>query len=129
MRQEVEMAESRGTALLAGGGLDKGLVERAMAAAERAPREDWVRAGLETAVACAEEDPAAARAALWELRGDHATLARLEACLTARPGVRSERATLALGAAIQLAAAELASPTPDLRRRLPELARWLRCDW
>ncbi len=125
------MAESRGTALLAGGRLDEGLVERAMAAAEEAPRADRVRAALEAAVACAEADPEAARVALWELRGDHATMTRLEACLASCLGLgRSrEQVTLGLGAAIQLAAAELASPAPDLRRHLPELTRWLRCDW
>lgn len=120
------MADSTGTVLLVGGRLDEGLVERAISAAEVEPfSEDRIRAGLEAIAASAEADPEAARAALWELRRDHATLARLEACL----GGSRERATLALGAAIQLAAAELASPTPNLRRRLPELARWLELDW
>jgi hypothetical protein len=120
------MAESTGTVLLVEGRLNEGLIERAIGAAEEEPfSEDRVRAGLEAVVASAEADPDAARAALWELRGDHATLARLEACL----GGSRERAALALGAAIQIAAAELASPDPDLRRRLPELARWLERDW
>lgn len=120
------MAETTNTALLVAGRLDGGLIERAIAAAEEEPfSADRIRAGLEAVVACTEADPGAARAALWELRSDHATLARLEACL----GEDHERSTLALGAAIQLAAAELASPSPDLRRRLPELARWLERDW
>lgn len=120
------MTESTETVLLVEGRLDEGLVERAIAAAEGEPfSEHRIRAGLEAVVACAEADPRAARAALWKLRSDHATLARLEACL----GGSRERATFALGAAIQLAAAELASPTPDLRRRLPELGRWLQGDW
>lgn len=120
------MVESTETVLPIEGRLDEGLIEQAIAAAEGETfSEDRVRAGLEAVVACAEADPDAARAALWELRGDHATLARLEACL----GGSRESATLALGAAIQLAAAELASPAPDLRRRLPELARWLERAW
>lgn len=119
------MVESTESVLLLEGRIDEGPVAQAIAAAEQEPREDRVIAGLEAVVACAEADPDAAREALWELRGDHAMLSRLEACL----GVGHERATLALGAAIQIASAELASRAPDLRRRLPELARWLRCEW
>lgn len=119
------MVESMETVLLVEGRLDEGLIERAVAAAEEGPRKERIRAGLEAVVACVEADPDAARAALWELRGDHATLSRLEACLGGSP----ERAAFALGAAIQLASAELSSPAPDLRRRLPELARWLQHDW
>ena len=119
------MRDGTRSALVVDERLDEGLTERAIAAAGEAPREGRVRAGLEAAVAFAEADPEAARAALWELRGDHAKLARLEACL----GVGAERATLALGAAIQLAGAELSSPAPDLHRRLPELQRWLEDDW
>jgi hypothetical protein len=116
------VAEDREPALLLEGRLDDELVERVAAAAAEEPlSEDRIRAALEAVVAWAEADPTAVREALWELRGDHSKLARLEACLGDNP----ERATLAFGAAIQVAAAELASPTPDLRRRLPELARWL----
>jgi hypothetical protein len=35
------------------------------------------------------------------------------------------RATMRIGAAIHVARAELSSPTPQLRRRLPELLEWL----
>lgn len=119
------MAESTDTVLLAEGRLEGELVERAIAAAAERPWEERVRAALEEVVAWAEADPGAARAALLELRSDHAALARLEACL----GGRGERATLALGAAVQLALSELASPAPDLRRRLPELTRWLEHRW
>jgi hypothetical protein len=105
--------------------LDEETIERAIAAAEDTPGEEGLRAGLEAAIDLAEADPERARAALWELRGDHATLARIEGCLAASP----ERATLAVGAAIQLADAELDSPAPDLRGRLPELLRWLEADW
>jgi hypothetical protein len=119
------MAESTDTALLAEGRLDDELVERAIAAAAERPWEERASAVLEQIVARAEVDPGAARSTLSRLRGDHAALARLEACL----GGRSERATLALGAAIQLAVSELSSPAPDLRSRLPELTRWLERRW
>jgi hypothetical protein len=100
-------------------------VERVIAAAEEEPEEDRLQAGLEAAVAFAEADPGEARAALCELRGDPEALARLERCL----GAGGEGATLALGAAIQLAVSELASPAPDLRSHIPELMRWLESDW
>lgn len=119
------MREGTRTVPLAEGRLDEGIVKRAIAAAEGAPPGERVRTGLEAVIAFAETDPATARAALSELRGDHASLARLESCLRQR----SERATLALGAAIQVALTELASPTPDLRGRLPELERWLEGGW
>ena len=119
------MSESTETALAVESRVDGGLVEWALAAAAEAPRGERVRAGLEAAVAFAESDPEAARAALWALRGNHAALTRLEACL----GGGAERATLGLGAAIQLAGAELASPAPDLHRRIPELRRWLEGGW
>jgi hypothetical protein len=119
------MREGTRTALLAEGHLQEGIVKRAVAAAEQAPPADRVRTGLEAVVDFAETDPAAARAALSALRGDHAALARLESCLRGS----AERATLALGAAIQVALTELASPSPDLRGRLPELERWLEGEW
>jgi hypothetical protein len=103
----------------------EGIVKRAIAAAEEAPPHERVRTGLEAVIAFAETDPATARTALSQLRGDHVSLARLEACL--RGG--TERATLALGAAIQVALTELASPAPDLRGRIPELERWLEGGW
>jgi hypothetical protein len=52
-------------------------------------------------------------------------LARLEQCLD----VSAERATFALGAALQLALAELALAEPDLRARMPEMERWLKGGW
>lgn len=119
------MKESTKTAPLAEGHPDKGIVKRVIAATEEAPPDTRVRAGLEAVVAFAETDPATARADLSALRGDHASLARLEVCL--RGG--AERATLALGAAIQVALTELASSTPDLRGRIPELERWLEGGW
>jgi len=119
------MREGTRTALLVEGRVHEGFVKRALAAAKGAPSEDRVRTGLEAAIAAAETDPAAARAALTELRCDHASLRRIESCL----GGSEEETTLALGAAIQVALSELYSPQPDLRRRLPELQRWLERDW
>lgn len=80
-----------------------------------------LRAGVEAIVAIAELRPEDAREALWRLQGDWKTLRLLESHL----GGGSTEATLRLGAAIQLARAELASPRPQLRRRLPELLEWL----
>jgi hypothetical protein len=118
------LEDTRGTLVLEGR-LDEEMVERAIAAAEELPAGEQVAAGLGAVITFAEAEPEAARAALWELRGDGAALTRLEACL----GGNAERATLALGAAIQLASAELASPAPDLRSRMPELLRWLEGAW
>jgi hypothetical protein len=119
------MREGTKTALLVEGQLDEGIVKRVTAAAEEAPPEDRVRAGLEALIAIAETDPAAARSALRELRKDHGRLSRLEAWI----GGDADRVTFGLGAAIQLADAELASPIPDLERLVPELLRWLEGDW
>jgi hypothetical protein len=105
--------------------LDEVFVKRAIAAAEGAPPGHRVRAGLEALIETAETDPAAARSALRELRGDHARLGQIEAWLGGDP----DRATFGLGAAIQLADAELSSPTPDLDTLAPELLRWLEGDW
>jgi hypothetical protein len=119
------MREGTKTAPLAEGRADEGIVKRAIAAAEQASPGERVRTGLEAAIDFAETDPAAARAALSALRGDHISLARLEECLRGD----AERATLALGAAIQIALTELSSPAPNLRSRLPELERWLEGGW
>jgi hypothetical protein len=117
--------EGTRTALLAEGCFEEEFVKRVIAAAEEAPPDERVRTGLEAAIAIAETDPAAARAALHELRRDHDVQRRLEAFL----GNSEEEATLGLGAAIQVALSELDSPAPDLRSRLPELTRWLERDW
>ena len=119
------MREGTRTALLAEGQLDEGFVKPALAAIEEAPPEGRVRAGLTALIEMAELDPAAARSALRELRADHRRLGRLEAWLGGDP----ERTTFGLGAAIQLADTELASPVPDLEALLPELERWLEGDW
>ncbi len=119
------MTEGREPALVVGGNLDDRLVERTLVAAESAPPETRVRIALEAAIDLAESDPREAREALWVLRGSPLALKRLEACLDMEP----ERATLALGAAIQLASAELGSADPDLRGRSEEILRWLEGGW
>jgi hypothetical protein len=105
--------------------LDEEIVERAISAAREAPLDERVTAGLGAVVEIAETDPTAARSALSRLRGNHAMLARLEGCLE----TSSRQATLAVGAALQLALAELASPEPALRARVPEMERWLKGSW
>lgn len=119
------MSEGTKTASPVKGGLDKQIARRAIAAAEDAPSEDRVRAGLEAMIEMAETDPAAARLALHELRSDHLRLSQLEAWLGGDP----DRTTFGLGAAIQLVDTELSSPAPDLTDLLPELLRWLKGEW
>lgn len=119
------MREGTRTALLEKGQFDEETVKRAIATAEEAPPEDRVRAGLEVLIDLAETDPAAARSALHKLRTDHVRLVQIEVWLGGDP----ERATFGLGAAIQLANTELASPTPDLERLTPELLTWLEGNW
>jgi hypothetical protein len=119
------MREGTKTALLVEGQLGEAFAKQATAAAEKAPPERRVRAGLEALIEAAEADPAAARSALRALRGDHVRLGRLETWLGGDP----DRATFGLGAAIQLTDAELGSPAPDFDRLVPELLRWLEGDW
>jgi hypothetical protein len=119
------MREGTRTALLEKGRFDEEAVKRAIAATEEAPPEDQVRAGLEALIDLAETDPVTARSALRELRADPLRLGQIEAGLGGDP----DRATFGLGAAIQLADAELASPTPDLERLAPELLSWLEGEW
>jgi hypothetical protein len=101
------------------------MVNRALEAVAHVPPERQVRDAVAKAIDVAEMDPAGAREALWSLRGDRTTMERLEAHLS----LSAKRATFALGAAIQLAGAELASPNPDLRSRAPELLCWLEGTW
>lgn len=119
------MREGTRTAVLEKGRLDEEFVKRAIAAADEASPPHRVKAGLEALIAMAETDPAAARLALHEFRTDHLRQSRVEAWLGGDPA----RATFALGAAIQLATAELASEEPDLARIEPDLLRWLEGDW
>ncbi len=119
------MREGTRSTLLLEGRLDEEIVERAVSAAREAPLDERVIAGLEAVVEIAETDPVAARSALSALRADHTMLARLEGCLE----TTAERATFAVGGALQLALAELALAEPDLRARMPEMERWLKGSW
>lgn len=119
------MEEGRELAAVLDGRLDERLVEHVLAAAEEAQPDDRVRAGVGAVVELSELNPQGTSAALAELRADAAVLQRLEVGL----GLSPERATLALGAAIQLARAELSSAHPALRARVPELLRWLEGVW
>jgi hypothetical protein len=119
------MTEGRAVSTVVEGRLDESLVERALEAAAFAPEGGRIRDAVETVVDVSELDPEGTREALWALRGDTVALERLEACLEMSPA----RATLALGAAVQICSAELSSVEPDLRERLPELLRWLEGRW
>lgn len=119
------MTEGRAASAVVEGYLDEELLSQVLEAAVEAPPADRIREAVEMAIEIAEFDPETARAVLWEMRGDMETLRRLESYL----GMSPERATLALGAAIQLVSAELASSAPDLRSRADELVRWLEGGW
>lgn len=91
--------------------------------AEQAP--DSLRAGVEAIVAIAEMNPQDAREGLWRLQGDWRAWELLEPHVGGGPN----QVALRLGAAIQVARSELASPEPQLWRRLPELLEWLGRDY
>lgn len=119
------MGEGTRTALLFEGQLDEEFVKTAIAAAEAARPRQRIRAGLAALIEMAETDPAAARSALHALRADHSRQSRIEAWLGGNPA----RATFGLGAAIQLATAELAGDEPDLAGVEPDLLHWLEGEW
>ena len=119
------MSEGREPVAVVEGGLDERVVERVLEGAIAGPPAERIRNAVETAIDIIEADPEGARKALRALRGDPASLQRLESGLELNP----ERATLALGAAIQIAIAELASTEPDLRSRADELVYWLEGEW
>jgi hypothetical protein len=119
------MTEGREPGVLLEGDLDERLLERAFEAAAASPPAERVRSAVETAIEIVETDPRGAQEALSALRGDPGKLQRLERGLSMSP----ERATLAVGAAVQLAIAELGSGKPDLRARTEELVRWLEGNW
>jgi len=98
-------------------------VSRAFKAADESVEP--VQGGVEAAIEMAESDPEGARAVLWRLQGDWEMLERMDEQVGGEPTL----ATLRVGAALQLARAELSSPEPQLRRRLPELMEMLgRCE-
>lgn len=119
------MTEGRELAAVLDGRLDDQMVSQVVEAATDAPAGDEVHETMMRIVEMAERDPDGARDALWALRGDAGALEGLEHGLPLSPS----KATLALGGAIQLASAELASAEPDLRGRVPELMRWLEGTW
>lgn len=113
------MGKSRETLLIVPDLCYRNAVARALEAADHSTEP--VRAGVEAILTMAELNPEGARAALWRLQTDWKTLERLEEHV----GGETTQATLRIGAVIHLARAELSSPTPQLRRRLPELMEWL----
>lgn len=119
------MREGTRTTLLVKEEAGKEIVKRVVASAEEAPLDERVRVALEAAIEEAEADPAAARSVLHGLRRDPERLDLLETWLGGEP----QRATLGLGAAIQIGYAELGSPEPDPRKLMPELLEWLEGAW
>jgi hypothetical protein len=117
--------DAREAGVVLDGRLDQRLADRVVEAAVDAAPGEQVRDAVAKVVEIAEMDPEGTRTALWALRGNASALDRLEAGL----GLSPKRATLALGGAIQLASAELASAEPDLAGRVPELVRWLEGTW
>ena len=105
-------------AVTVGGGYTDS-VARVLEAAQESTEP--VMGGIEAAIEVAEVDPDGARALLWRLQGDWETLEQLAHGIGGEP----TQAAMRVGAAIQLARAELASPEPQLRRLLPELMGWL----
>jgi hypothetical protein len=105
--------------------VDDRIVDQVMEAATGAPAGDELHDAVMRIVEIAEQNPAKTREALWALRGDADALQGLEHGLS----LEADRATLALGGAIQLASTELASDRPNLRGRAPELVRWLKGSW
>ena len=92
-----------------------------MQESREAPATVAAECTLESLVELSETDPGAARQALWRLQADWPALERLEREVGGEP----EQAAMRVGAAIHLARAELASPAPHLRQRLPELRQLL----
>ncbi len=119
------MAEGRSSMAVVEDRFDEQQLQQMIASAASGPPKERVRDAVEKVIDLAEANPRGARQALWSLRGDCVSLERLEAGLAMSP----ERATLAIGAAIQLVDAELASPAPDLRSRTDQLLRWLEDAW
>lgn len=119
------MEEGRELTAVLDGRLNERLVDRVLEAAADAPSGQEINDAVMKVVEIAEIDPEGTREALWALRSDSRALEGLERGLN----LAAERATLALGGAIQIASAELASDEPDLRSRVPELLRWLEGTW
>jgi len=119
------MSDGREVAAVLDGRLDERLVGRVLEAAADAAPGEQVHDAVARVVEIAEVDPEGTREALWALRGDADALEGLEKGLNLNP----TRATMALGGAIQLASTELASASPDLGSRMPELMRWLEGTW
>jgi hypothetical protein len=119
------MTKGREPAALVDSRLDERIVERALESAPAGPPTERIRNAVESAIDIANAHPDAALTALLALRGNPAALERLEGRLKMSP----ERATLAVGGAIQIVVAELSSATPNLQARTDELLRWLEGDW
>ncbi len=119
------MSDGREVTAVLDGRVDERLVDRVLEAAADAAPGERIHDAVATVVEIAELDPEVTQEALRALRADASSMQKLERGL----GLSPNRATLALGGAIQLASAELASDDPDLGSRAPELVRWLEGAW
>ena len=106
------MREGTKTALLVKGQLDEEIVQQAIAAAEEAPLEDRVRAGLEAVIASGRDRSRRRPVGPGRAAGrPPRALAQLEGCLG---GSASERPSGSAGRS-SWPLTELSSPKPDLR--------------
>jgi len=119
------VSDGREVAAVLDGRVEERLVDRVFEAAAEAAPGERIQDTVSKLVEIATIDPEGTREALRALRADADALQGLERGLDLSP----DRATLALGGAIQLAGAELASDDPDLGSRAPELVRWLKGAW
>jgi len=119
------VSDGRAVTAVLDGRVEERLVDRVLEAAADAAPGEGVHDVVAKVVEIAELDPDGTREALRALRADAGALRGLERGLDLSP----DRATLALGGAIQLAGSELASDDPDLGSRAPELERWLEGSW
>lgn len=119
------MSDGREVTAVLDGRLDERLADRVLEAAAEAAPGERVHDAVAKVVEIASVDPEGTREALLALRANTDALSGLERELDLSP----DRATLALGGAIQLASRELASEDPNLGSRAPELIRWLEGAW
>lgn len=119
------MGDGREVAAVLDGRADERLVDRVLGAAADAAPAERIHDVVAEVVQITVLDPDGTLQALQALRGDADALRDLERGLDLSP----DRATLALGGAIQLAIGELTSDDPDLGARAPELVRWLEGGW
>ncbi len=119
------MSHSREVGAVLEGRAEERFLDRVLEAAALATSSERVHDVVAKLVEIAALDPIGTLECLRALQVGAEVLQGLERELDLSP----DRATLALGGAIQLASAELASDDPDLGSRTEELERWLEGSW